>query len=132
MWYNNHSRYKNLRSDFLLEMSAPPCKKKQLAAYQAYQSLYKQKVSSTVNAEWPDEWRADPERDKNRKDDDPPPPPIQFRNKVAKQLLAAESDEVKAQVEAFRTDKIDKDEEKKAVAELDDSGREAEAKAYQE
>jgi hypothetical protein len=132
MWFNNHSRSKQSKPDAFLELEAAPRKKKQLAAYQAYYSLYRHKVSAIIEAEWPDAWRADPERDTNTKNDCPPPVPINFRNRVAKRLLDEESDQVKAEVEAFRTNAGGDDDNSPGTASEDIRELHAEAKAFQE
>jgi hypothetical protein len=79
----------------------------------------------------PDEWRADPGHNENREDDNLPPPPIQFRSKITKQMLATESDEVKAEVEAY-CDSTKEDKGKRSEVSLDDSERYAKAKSYEE
>jgi hypothetical protein len=108
-------------------------KPKVLADYQAYQKLYKYtKINAEVDARWPAAW----EKLATVKVGIPvPQPPIWFRNKVAKELLAKESDEVKAEIEKYRKENVDDSEVRLASEEIGDNDVEKErldkAHAYQ-
>ncbi|KAF7978594.1 hypothetical protein HWV62_45316 [Athelia sp. TMB] len=70
--------------------------------YHAYGKLFKERVDPVVEKEWVESVKA--KRVANGEKDAPIPSmvPIDFRNTVVKRLLSLESDEVKAEVEAWR------------------------------
>jgi hypothetical protein len=101
--------------------------------YQAYQKLYHSKVKQAVAERWPDEWKASDKYEEGKK---MPAAPVAFYNKVAKELLAEEPQEVCDEVEAYRKQNPDEvdigeedaDEDPDAKAERK---RVAEATAFQ-
>jgi hypothetical protein len=77
---------------------------RKLSLVQAYSRLYYKKLKSTVDARWAGYIAENPDVEKRVEE-------LKYRNAVLKELLDAEADDVKAEVEKKREDGIFSDDE---------------------
>lgn len=101
-WFNNHSRATTSgggrRSALDLVKESKP---RLLSTYHAYSAMFKPRLGPIINREWTTSVisRRVTEEDNSKPI---PPVPINFRNAALKRMLAEESPETQAEVEAWR------------------------------
>jgi hypothetical protein len=81
-------------------LNLKPKKTRKLQPFQAYSRLYYKKkpiIKTTIDERWSNHLIAHPE-------DNKPGPRLRFRNEILRELLAGETDEVKAEVNRRRDD----------------------------
>jgi hypothetical protein len=104
-------------------------KARKLQATHAYSALYyESKLKGIIS----DRWDAHEENDSGKKDTKPP---LWFRNKVTKELLEVETDDVKEEVQRYREegslDEDDDDDEDVDERDKEEIRRRAKARQYQ-